>query len=207
MELETVAQIEREGYFLRRFRLGEHSGTHMNAPAAFYPGGLTIEEYPAGSLIAPAVVVDMRAAAGANPDYALGIADIQEWESRHGTIPPGCITLLYTGWQAKWLQPDQYLGLDQQGIPHFPGFGLEAARFLLEARHGAGLGTDTSGLEPGGDTSFAVNRLALEQPRLALENLTNLDQLPPTGAVVVAGRLKLLGGSGSPVAVMALVPS
>jgi kynurenine formamidase len=205
-EFVEVAQIQRDGYYLRRFSLGEHSGTHLNAPISFYEGGLSVDSYPASSLVAPAVVLDARAAAAANPDYALSLADVLAWEGSHGVIPPGSLALLYTGWQAKWDRPQEFLGLDDQGVTHFPGFSLAAARFLLAERAVAGLGTDTPGVEPGQDAGFAVNRLVLEQPRLVLENLANLDQLPPTGAVLIIGRLRLQGGSGSPASVLALVP-
>ncbi|HLF03844.1 MAG TPA: cyclase family protein [Dehalococcoidia bacterium] len=205
-EFLDVAQIQRDGYYLRRFSLGEHSGTHLNAPASFHPGGLSVDAYPASSLVAPAVVLDVRTAAAANPDYALSPAHVLAWEEGHGAIPPGSLVLLYTGWQAKWDRPQEFLGLDDKGVPHFPGFSLAAARFLLAERVVAGLGIDTHGVDGGADSTFAVNRLVLEQPRLVLENLASLDQLPPTGAVLVIGRLRLQGGSGSPASVLALVP-
>ena len=192
-EFLDVAQIQRDGYYLRRFSLGEHSGTHLNAPASFHPGGLSVDAYPASSLVAPAVVLDVRTAA-ANPDYALSPAHVLAWEEGHGAIPPGSLVLLYTGWQAKWDRPQEFLGLDDKGVPHFPGFSLAAARFLLAERVVAGLGIDTHGVDGGADSTFAVNRLVLEQPRLVLENLASLDQLPPTGAVLVIGRITMDAG-------------
>jgi kynurenine formamidase len=98
-----------------------------------------------------------------------------------------------------------YLGAEPNGEPRFPGFNHDAARFLIDQRAIAGLGTDTAGLEPGWDGSFSVNKLLLEQPRIALENLTNLDLLPPTGITLVIGILRLQGGSGSPVLMIAFV--
>ncbi|MSQ06644.1 MAG: cyclase family protein [Dehalococcoidia bacterium] len=205
-EFAPVASIPHDGYYLRRFTLGEHSGTHLNAPSSFHAGGVSVDDYPAESLVAPAVVLDVREAAAANPGYSLGAAQVAAWERQHGAIPAGSLVLLYTGWQAKWASPDRYLGLDLEGMPHFPGFSLAAARLLVEQRGAAGLGIDTHGVDGGRDPSFAVNRLVLEQPRLVLENLANLDQLPPVGAVLFVGRLRLQGGSGSPASVLALVP-
>ncbi len=205
-EFAPVASIESDGYYLRRFTLGEHSGTHLNAPRSFCSGGVTVDEYAGGSLVAPAVVLDVREAAAANPDYSLGAAQVAAWERQHGPIPAGCLVLLYTGWQEKWATPDRYLALDVQGAPHFPGFSLAAARFLVEERRVAGLGIDTHGVDGGLDSTFAVNRLVLARPRLVLENLTNLDRLPPVGAVLFVGRLRLRGGSGSPASVLALAP-
>ena len=205
VEFETVAQRESDGYYLRRFCLGEHSATHMNAPISFYPGGIGIESYAAESLVVPAVVINICKQAAANSDYAIALSDILNWEQQHGQIPPGSVVLLFTGWQYKWSDPKAFLNLDSDGIPHFPGFGLEATQFLLSQRQIAGVGIDTHGVDPGQDDTFAINRLVLSQPRIVLENLTNLDQLPPTGTTLVIGVLRLQSGSGSPVAVMALV--
>lgn len=206
IEFETVAEIDRDGYFLRRFAMGEHSGTHLNAPRGFYPNGEPVDAYPAESLVVPTVVLDIRPKVGDDPDYTVTIDDVLAWEHRHGRIPVGSVVLLHTGWQERWSTPGAFLNLDASGIPHFPGFGAEVTRFLLDERKIAGLGTDTHGVDPGFDQSFATNRQMLEKPRLVLENLAHLDQLPPTGAVLVVGLLRLRDGSGSPVAVTALVP-
>jgi kynurenine formamidase len=185
--------------------MGEHSATHINAPIAFHPGGLSIDSYLAESLTAPAVVIDVEERCIGNPSYALSAAEITAWEERHGTVPPNAVVLLHTGWQRKWHDSVAYLGAEPNGEPRFPGFNHDAARFLIDQRAIAGLGTDTAGLEPGWDGSFSVNKLLLEQPRIALENLTNLDLLPPTGITLVIGILRLQGGSGSPVLVIAFV--
>jgi kynurenine formamidase len=206
VKYETVARINEEGYYLRRFCLGEHSATHMNAPASFHHNGLSIDTYEADSLVVPAVVIDVRDRSAANPDYCLTREELQNWERGFGTVPMRSVVLLYTGWQARWDSPEAFFNQDDVGDFHFPGFGLEAARFLLDQRHVAGIGIDTHGVDGGRDETFAVNRLVLEQPRIVLENLTNLDQLPPTGATLVIGILRLKGGSGSPASVLALVP-
>ena len=210
LEWQPVAARETDGYFLRRFTMGEHSGTHANAPAAFHPGGIGIDAYPPESLIAPAVVIDVRAAAAANPDYALTVTDLRAWERRQGIIPAGSVVLLFTGWADKWDNPAAYLGIVETGIApgglHFPGFGLDAAQWLLRERDIAGLGIDTAGVDGGQDSGFAVNRLLLERPRLVLENLGNLQRLPPAGATLIVGVLPLTGGNGSPAAVLTFLP-
>lgn len=205
VEFETVAKLEQDGYYLRRFSLGEHSATHINAPNSFYPQGMSIDQYPAESLIAQALVIDVRGKAAVNPNYALTLADVLAWEQQHGQIPPGSVVLLFTGWQSKWSDKAAFFNQDVSGELHFPGFGREATEFLLAQRQIAGVGIDTHGVDSGQDTTFATNRLVLEQPRIVLENLTNLDQLPPVGATLVIGVLRLLGGSGSPSAVLALL--
>lgn len=206
VEFETVASPETDGYYLRRFSLGEHSATHMNAPASFHSTGIGIDQYPAESLVVPAVVIDIRNQVAANPDYLLVQSDVLSWEQKYSQIAHGSVVLLYTGWQDKWIDTNTFLNLDADGI-HFPGFGIEATRFLLDERSVAGVGIDTHGVDSGQDETFSVNRLVLEQPRIVLENLTNLDQLPPTGTTIVIGILRLQAGSGSPVAVLAFVPS
>ena len=205
-EFTDWASTARDGYYLRRFSLGEHAGTHLTAPASFYPDGRTVDQYVPEELVKPAVVIDARQQCQANPDYALTPGDVAAWESRHGPVPTDSIALLLTGWSERWPNSAAYLGNDANGVLHFPGFGPDAAALLLNERNVAGLGTDTAGVEPGADSTFTVSRLVLSQPRIVLENLANLHQLPPTGAVLVIGLLRLEGGSGSPAAVTAFLP-
>ena len=211
LEWRPVATMETDGYFLRRLAMGEHSGAHANAPAAFHPGGVGIDTYPPESLIAPAVVIEVRAAAAANPDYILTVAALRAWERHQGIIPAGSVVLLSTGWGDKWDNPAAYLGLTadpgmEPGGLHFPGFGLATAQWLLRERDIAGIGIDTAGVDGGQDSGFAVNRLLLEKPRIVLENLGNLQRLPPAGATLMVGVLPLTGGNGSPAAVLAFLP-
>ena len=206
VKFDEWAGLDREGYRLRRITLGEHSGTHMNAPGSFHRSGAGVDSYPAESLVLPAVVMDLPGRAAPDADYTLAREDVLEWERQFGVVAPGSLLLLRTNWSRLWDTPDAYLGLDESGIHHYPGFGPEAADFLLRQRAISGLGIDTPGVDPGVDAEFTINRMALEQPRIVLENLTNLDRLPPTGATVVIGPLRLQGGSGSPVSVLAFVP-
>ena len=186
--------------------MSEHGGTHLTAPASYYPNGRTADRYTATELVKPAVVIDIRPQCQANPDYALTRADVLAWESRHGTVPSGALALLLTGWAERWDNPAAYLGADTDGNLHFPGFGLDAAKLLLNGRAAAGLGTDTPGVEPGVDAGLSLSRLALSQPRIVLENLANLHRLPATGAVLVIGLLRLSGASGAPAAVTVFLP-
>ena len=205
-EFTPWADLSRDSYYLRRFSMSEHGGTHLTAPASYYPNGRTADRYTATELVKPATVLDLRPQCQANPDYALTPADVLTWESRHGPVPPGAIALLLTGWAERWDHPAAYLGADADGNLHFPGFGLDATELLLNQRAAAGLGTDTAGAEPGIDTGLSVSRLALSQPRIVLENLANLHRLPAKGAVLVIGLLRLSSGSGAPAAVTAFLP-
>lgn len=206
VEFEDWASLDREGFRLRRFSMGEHSGTHMNAPGSFHQRGAGIDALNPDSLVLPAAVMDLPDWGDSDADYALTIDDVLGWEGRWGPVAPGAIVLLRTGRSRHWNTPHAYLGLDESGTPHYPAFGREAVNFLLQCRSVAGIGIDAPGVDPGVDTDFSINRLMLAQPRVVLENLTNLDQLPPTGATLVVGRLRLRGGSGSPVSVLAFVP-
>lgn len=206
VEFEAVADHQQNGYFLRRFSMGEHSGTHLSTPSSFQVYAPGHEVFSPHDLVRPAIVIDIVAQSQAYRDYALTMNDVLDWESDHGPVPQGCVALLRTGWQARWSSPTEYLGGASADQLHSPGFGLDAAQHLFQGRNVAGLGTDTAGAEPGAGLEFSVSRLALENRLIVLENLTNLDLLPATGALLVIGLLRLDGGSGGPAAVTALVP-
>ncbi|HVL00932.1 MAG TPA: cyclase family protein [Dongiaceae bacterium] len=206
VEFENVANIEEHGYFLRRFSIGEHSATHMNAPNTFYSDGKSIDGYAPQSLVKPAVVIDVRQKTAQNADYVITVDDIKAWEHQHGRIKRDSVVLFYTGWQERWHSPQQFFNADEQGGLHFPGIGGDASKFLLERRSAAGVGIDTHGVDAGQDTAYATNLQVLAANGIVLECLTRLDQLPPKGTTLVIGLLRLQGGSGSPVSVMAFVP-
>lgn len=206
VQFETTANIPAEGYFLRRFSMGEHSGTHVSTPSAFFYQGSGPESIPPEALISPAVVIDSRSSDSMDPDYTLSVEDFAEWERRHGEIAAGSIVLLLTGWGRYWDEPERFINLGADGLMHTPGFSSEAVRFLLEERAAAGIGIDTHGVDAGREAGLEASRAALGRGALVLECLNNLDQLPATGATLVVGRLPLVGGSGSPASVLALAP-
>ncbi len=206
VELEPVAQFDTDGYYLRRFSIGEHSATHMNAPNSFHEDGVGIDAYSPESLVVPAVVIDVREQAAADPDHAVSLEDIAAWEAVHGPVPAGAVVIAYTGWQEKWTHPAAFFNEDAEGGMHFPGFAGESTAFLLAERSIAGVGIDTHGVDPGQDEEYATNTQVLAGNGIVLENLTNLDQLPATGATLVIGILRLYEGSGTPVSVLAFVP-
>ena len=201
-----VAQRGSHGYFLRKFSMGEHTGTHLASPSTYYADGAGPDDLGPNSLVVPAVVIDVSDRASGNPDYTLSASDVAEWERNNGPVPAGSVILMNTGWFRFWDRPERFINEDARGVMHTPGFTVEAARFLLEWRQISGLGIDTHGVDPGMDIDLSVSRLALSQPTLVLECLNSLDQLPPVGATLIVGRLRLVGGSGSPASVLALVP-
>ncbi|MCG6574752.1 cyclase family protein [Pseudomonas sp. AF32] len=203
--LNTEASLEKDGYYLRSFSMGEHSATHMNAPNTFEAGAMGIDGYSPDSLVRPAVVVDLASRVGDNADYVIDLQDIVSWEQTHGPIPEGRVVLFHTGWQSRWADPGRFFNQDERGL-HFPGVGANATRFLLEQRRIAGIGIDTHGVDPGQETSFTSNRLVLQQRGIILECLNQLDRLPATGCTLVIGVLPLQAGSGSPARVLAFIP-
>ena len=205
-EFEVWSDSSKHGYFLRKFSMGEHSGTHLTAPASYFAGGRTVDLYTPSELVRPVVVLDVRDQCRRNPDYALSLDDVLAWEDIYGGIQPGDLVLLNTGWPERWNDAEAYLGRDPSGGLHFPGFGCDAASYLVNERDVGGLGTDTAGIEPGTDSGLSVSNLVLAESGIALENLVNLERLPATGAIVVVGVLGLVGGSGSPAAVTAFIP-
>jgi len=205
-EFADIATVELDGFYLRRFSMGEHAGTHVNAPVGFHADGAGIDQYPPSSLVAPAIVLDVRERAAVNPDYVLGVDVLLDWEREHGKIPAGSLALLNTGWPEKWDDPPAYLGDRGDGVLHFPGFGVQALGMLLTQRGAVGIGIDTPGVDGGRDSAFSINRKTLDRQRIVIENLCNLDRLPAKGATLVIGVLRLVGGSGSPASVLAFVP-
>ena len=206
VRFETTATLTEDGYFLRRFSMGEHSGTHLSAPSAFLDEGTGPDAMSPDDLIVPAVVIDARVHAGEDPDYTLTLDDLKDWERRNGKIPSGSIVLMLTGWHRYWDEPDRFINMGADGIMHAPGFSVEAARFLLDEREAAGIGIDTHGVDAGTDTALEVSRAFARRGGVILECLNNLDKLPATRTTLVIGRLPLAGGSGSPASVLALAP-
>jgi kynurenine formamidase len=204
--IEPVASYAANGFLLQRITLGEHSGTHLVAPRAYNAHGASVDELPAPMLILPALLIDKSRAARLNADYLLTRQDVLAWERRHGRVHPGGLVFVRTGWDARWPEPDRFLNQDDAGRMHFPGFSREAVECLVDERAVAGLGIDTHGIDGGLDASFAASRKALDRPRVVLENLANLGRLPARGALVFVGALPIVGGSGSPAAVLALIP-
>ncbi len=203
---DVVATLPDQGYFLRQLTIGEHSATHMNAPAGFFRDGAPIDSYLSAHLVLPAVVFDVTQAAQMDADYLLSPADLAAWEVQYGPVPAGALVLLRTGWDRYWHQAFAFLGQDDSGGLHFPGFGRSAVQFLLQERGIAGVGIDTHGVDGGQDTQLHINRMVLDRQGVVLENLNNLAQLPSLGATLVIGLLRLRGGSGSPVSVLAFIP-
>lgn len=195
-------------YSANAFSAPEHGGTHLDAPIHFSEKGNTVDRVPLEQLVARAVVIDVSEQAAADPNYRLTPEDVMRFERQHGRISPGTIVLLRTGWSTRWPDRKAYLGDDTPGDAsklHFPSYGEDAARLLVHGRRAAALGADVASIDYGASADFVVHRIAAEANVPGIENLTNLDLLPPTGATVIALPIKIEGGSGGPVRAVALV--
>lgn len=186
----------------------EHGGTHLDAPIHFAQGRQTTDEIPLSRLVAPAVVIDMRDAANADPDARLGPETIESFERAHGAIEAGTIVLVRTGWSARWPDRLRYLGDDTPGDAsnlHFPGLSKAAAELLVE-RGVAAVGIDTASIDHGPSKDFPVHRVLMAADIPAFENVAALEELPARGATVLALPMKIRGGTGGPVRIVAVVP-
>ncbi|MGY8779268.1 MAG: cyclase family protein [Longimicrobiales bacterium] len=198
------------GWYWNTLTLGEHTGTHFDAPIHWVTGkdyaNNTTETIPARQLVAPACVLDCSADSAADADFILTPAWIETWEADHGRIPAGSWVLMRTDWSKR--TGDDVLNIDENG-PHSPGFHADASRFLAEERDVLGVGVETIGTDAGQaggfDPPFPNHTIMHGAGKLGLASLCNLDQLPATGSILFAAPLKIVDGSGSPLRVLALV--
>ncbi|GAA2772180.1 cyclase family protein [Nonomuraea dietziae] len=206
--LEEISRYDDRGpaWYWNDIHTSEHTGTHFDAPVHWVTAreGQDVSQVPLRSLIAPAVVLDYSAEAAEDPDFLLQIEHVREWERVNGALPEGGWLLYRTGWDARSDDAADFLN---QG--HSPGISVECARWLAEERPIMGVGVETVGTDAGAahsfDPAFPCHSFLLGAGKYGLTQLRNLAQLPPTGAVVLAPPLPIVGGSGSPVRVLALV--
>lgn len=213
-ELHEISRYDERGpaWFWNWFSTGEHTGTHFDAPIHWVSGkdlpANSVDRIPARLFCGPACVFDVTSECASNPDYLVDVNFIEEWERRNGRIPPRSWVLMRTGW-SKRQGAAEYLNVDENG-PHTPGWRKEASLLLAADRSVLGVGVETIGTDAGQaatfDPPFCNHFVMHGHGRFGLASLTNLDRLPLTGAVVIAAPLKIVGGSGSPVRAIALVP-
>src|SRR5581483_412901 len=183
----------------------ENPPTRVAAPAEFVRGAWTVDEIPVGRLIAPLVVLDVRKSVEHDSDYQVGMSDLTAWEEANGPLPVGAVVVARTGWSSRWYSPRQYRNEDANGVTHFPGFSVDAVKFLVDARKIVALGTDTPGVDPGSSQESLVRHFTASHQVYHLENIANLDKVPDCGATAVIAPAKLRGGSGAPVRMLALL--
>jgi len=198
-------------YVAKKFSASEHGGTHLDAPIHFGEGRQSADELPLDRLIGPAVCIDVSAPCLANPDYEISVTDLQGWERIHGKIPDDSIVLLHTGYARFWPDRKKYLGTELRGPEgvaqlSFPGLAPAAAEWLVQNRKVRSIGLDTASIDYGKSQKYQTHVVLLNRNIPVFENVMNLDQVPATGAQVVALPMKIKGGSGGPLRIIAWVP-
>lgn len=199
---EQIFNYAEHSFNLQQFTVNEHTGTHIDAPLHFSADGMSVDEIPVSSLIAPLCVVDIAARAAENADAQLTPDDLKAWIATNGDIPAGACVAMHSGWAAK-VDTDGYRNFDGTA-QHYPGFHVEAVQMLLET--GAqSIAVDTLSLDHGMSADFATHYAWLPTGRFGIENLANLDKVPITGATLVIGAPKHRGGTGGPARIFAMV--
>lgn len=212
--IDVISRFDEVGpaWYWNTIRMGEHTGTHFDAPVHWISGkdlsDGACDTIPARRFVGPACVIDVTADVDKDPDFLLMPPHILAWEASHGMIPPGAWVLLRTGWSRR-RDAAAFLNVASDG-PHSPGFHPTASRLLAHDRDVLGVGVETIGTDAGQagtfDPPFPNHAIMHGAGKFGLASLTNLDQLPASGAIVIAAPLKIVGGSGSPVRVLALAP-
>jgi kynurenine formamidase len=210
--LEEISRYDDRGpaWYWNNIHTGEHTGTHLDAPVHWVTAkdGEDVSQIRPQRLIAPAAVIDVSARVAADPDFLLEVDDVRLWEATHGPLPEGGWLLLRTGWDARSGNQEAFLNADETG-PHTPGISVEAAKWLAEEAPVIGVGVETVGTDAGAahsfDPPFPCHTFVLGAGKYGLTQLQNLNELPPTGAVLITAPLPIVGGSGSPTRVLALV--
>ena len=214
----SVTEISRyddrgPAWYWNILHLGEHTGTHFDAPIHWVTGkdlpDNATDTIPPRKFVGPACVIDVTADVAANPDFLLTVERLRAWEGEYGQVPRGAWVLLRTGWSARITRAD-FLNVQADGA-HSPGFHQECSAFLARERDVLGVGVETVGTDAGQAGMFTPpfpNHTTMHGAgKFGITSLINLDQLPPVGAVVIAAPLKIVGGSGSPLRVIAITPS
>jgi kynurenine formamidase len=211
LEKEFEGLTEKGYYYTaNKFRTAEHGGTHIDAPIHFAKGRHTVDEIPLEQLMGQAVVVDVSKQCERNRDYQIAVEDFMQWEKQNGAIPKGAIVLLRTGFGKYWPDRIKYMGTDERGAAavaklHFPGLHPDAAKWLLQNCSIKAVGLDTPSIDYGQSTLFETHRILFEKNVPAFENVANLDKLPLKGLTVIALPMKIKGGSGGPLRIVAIV--
>ena len=212
--LEKVSEgVTPGGYYYasNKFRMAEHGGTHIDAPIHFFRGGRTVDKIPLTQLIGPGIVVDTSEACAGNSDYLVSVDDFKAWEEANGPIPEHAMIVLRTGYGMHWPDRVRYMGTDERGpeaVPklHFPGLSPDGARWLIAQRKPRAVGIDTASIDFGQSKRFETHQVLFGNDIPALENLANLEKLPARNFTLIALPMKITGGSGGPLRVIALLP-
>jgi kynurenine formamidase len=197
------------GFYAQSFTHVGQWGTHVDPPAHFVKGMRTVDQIDVKEMILPLVVIDVHEKVAENSDYIITMEDIKDWEKRHGPIPGGAFVAMRTDWSKRWPDMEAMQNKDANGIAHYPGWSLEALKYLYEDRKITASGHETTDTDPGIATSrddYSSETYILTQNHYQIELLTNLDEVPEAGALVVSAFPKPRDGSGFPARVFAILP-
>lgn len=198
-----------EGFFSEVYTHVGQWGTHVDPPAHFVKGLRTVDEIELKEMILLLVVIDVHEEVAKNADYTLTLERVKKWEAEHGAVPQGAFVALRTDWSKRWPDSAAMDNKDAAGVAHYPGWGKEALRYLYEERKITASGHETTDTDPGLATSkddYSLETYVLGTNHYQIELLTNLDQLPELGAIVIVSFPKPKGGSGFPARVFAIAP-
>jgi len=204
IQVTNVRSFEKDGFFANTWQAPEHHGTHVDAPIHFGKGAWSADEIPDQALVCPVALIHVHERAASNPDTQVTVDDLRAWERQHGKIPEGAAVLMHSGWETRAGDINAFRNMDGKGTMHFPGFGKEAAEFLLKERSINGIGVDTLGLDHGASQDFAVHFTLLPANKWGIENLANLAKIPPAGATLFVGLPKVQGASGGIARILAV---
>jgi Predicted metal-dependent hydrolase len=206
---EKQAGLMGQGFFAEIFTHVGQWGTHVDPPAHFHKGLRTVDQIEPREMVLPCVCIDVHQEALQNPDYTLTLERVKKWEAEHGPIPAGAFVAMRTDWSKRWPDAAKMTNKDLQGVAHYPGWSLPTLKYLYEERKVTASGHETTDTDPGVATSkddYSLESYVLGTNHYQIELLTNLDQVPETGAIVVCAFPKPKGGSGFPARVFAIVP-
>ena len=211
--VKEKAGVTEKGYYYaaNRFIAAEHGGTHIDAPIHFSANGQSVDAIPLERLVGEAAVIDVTEACGKNPDYQVGIDDLRRWEETHQRQLVDVIVLLRTGYAKRWPNRKAYLGTEARGVKgvaelQFPGLAPAAAKWLTQHRSIGAVGIDTASIDYGQSKRFESHVTLFAHAIPAIENVGDMSDLPTAGATIIALPLKIGGGSGSPVRIIAILP-
>jgi kynurenine formamidase len=209
MTRKTTYTVKKDGFWVEAITHVTQWGTHVDVPAHFHEGKRTTSDIPVTEMLMPLVVLDVHEQVAKNPDYTVTVADVQAWESRHGTIPAGAFVALRTDWAKRWPDQAKMQNVDNKGIAHYPGWSMDVLKLLYEQRKITASGHETTDTDPGSLTSkeqYPLETWLLGTDHYQIELLDNLDKVPEAGALVSVTWPKLQKGPGFPARVFAVLP-
>ncbi len=209
MTRKVLYDYDKDGFRAELFCHVGQWGTHLDPPVHFHKGARTADKIPLKQMLLPLVVIDVHRQAAKNADFVLTLKDVKAWEAKHGRVPKGAFVAMRTDWAKRWPSQDAMENVDAQGVAHYPGWTMEALKYLYEVRHITASGHETTDTDPGIATSkddYSLESYILGIDHYQIELLANLDKVPATGALVSVTWPNIKDGTGFPARVFAILP-